>query len=370
MAYNQQQPNVAWYDSGSATSEASAYGGGGATTRGGDARHRPTAATFAPQAPAFVPPPQASFDSFDAAAGGPSTSGYGYGSGGVNDRGPTGPGGGFEDEPPLLEELGIDLSGIVRRSAAVLSGRASAAVGGAAGGASSSPGGDDGPDLGGPLLFLAALGATHLLASKLHFGVILGWTVVGSFASWVVAGNLAAAASAAASDPSSAAASSPPHGSGVPPSSATSAAPLPPAVRVGLYETTCLVGYGMLPLVLASALALLLPAAAASSPGGGSSAGAARAALVGGAALWSGRCASGLFAARWPALRRSSGLVAYPCAMLYCSLALLTLYSRNGGSGISGGGGAATTTVTTLPLVPPPPPPPSLVTPSPPVLTT
>jgi hypothetical protein len=125
-----------------------------------------------------------------------------------------------------------------------------------------------------------------------------------------------------------------------------------------LYDATCLVGYGMLPLVVASAISLLLPA------------GSAKALVVGGAALWSARCASGLFAARWPALRRSSGLVAYPCAMLYCSLALLTLYSRNGGSGISGGGGAATTTVTTLPLVPPPPPPPSLVTPSPPVLTT
>ena len=136
---------------------------------------------------------------------------------------------------------------------------------------SSSAGGnnDDGPDLGGPLLFAAALGATHLLASKLHFGVILGWTVVGSFASWVVAGNLAAAAAADAAasantDPaSSSSASSPPH------ASAGGGGPLPPFARVGLYETTCLVGYGMLPLVLASAAALLLPASAASTSGNG-----------------------------------------------------------------------------------------------------
>ena len=233
MAYNQQQPNVAWYDSGAtSTSGASAYGSS-------DARQRSTAATaptFAPPAPAFIPPP-ASFDSFDAAAGPSSAFGYGGGGGYTGaDRGTTGPGGGFEDEPPLLEELGIDLSGIVRRSVAVLTGRASAAVGGAAGvsSSSSSAGGnnDDGPDLGGPLLFAAALGATHLLASKLHFGVILGWTVVGSFASWVVAGNLAAAAAADAAasantDPaSSSSASSPPH------ASAGGGGPLPPFARV------------------------------------------------------------------------------------------------------------------------------------------
>lgn len=41
-------------------------------------------------------------------------------------------------------------------------------------------------DLGGPLLLAAALGFLHLLMGKLHFGVILGWTVVASLAiSWV-----------------------------------------------------------------------------------------------------------------------------------------------------------------------------------------
>lgn len=352
----QQQPSVAWYDSGAAAGGASSYGGGAATS---DARHRSSGATFAPPAPAFIPPQQpASFDSYDG-AGGPSTtsSGYGgYGGYGGGDRGTTGPGGGFEDEPPLLEELGIDVAGIARRSVAVLRGRAAAAVGGAAGASSSTSSGDDGPDLGGPLLFAAALGATHLLASKLHFGVILGWTVVGSFACWVVAGNLAAAA-AASSDP--AASSSPPHGPSS--SSSTAAAPLPPVARVGLYETTCLVGYGMLPLVLASAAALLLPAPPSGGDGG---VGAPRALLVGGAALWSSRCASRLFAARWPVLRNSSGLVAYPCAMLYCALALLTLYPRNGNAVVGGGAGAATTPV--APLVPPPP----ALVPPPPVLTT
>jgi len=148
-------------------------------------------------------------------------------------------------------------------------------------------------------------------------------------------------------------------------SGSASAVPLPPPSRVGLYEVTCLVGYSMLPLVLASAAALLLPVSHSANSNG---VGAARALLVGGAALWSSRCASKLFAARWPALRQGGGatLAAYPCAMLYCALALLTLYSKNGGVG--GGGATATLTTTTTSTTTTPPV--AQVPPPPPVLTT
>ena len=168
--------------------------------------------------------------------------------------------------------------------------------------------------MGGPLLFAAALGATHLLASKLHFGVILGWTVAGSAAAWIVASALVSAAAGGGG------------GGGVSPGGGSvgggSSGP-----GVGLYDATCLVGYGMLPLVAASALALLLPA------------GRVRAVLVGGAALWATAAARGLFAARAPALRGAGWLVAYPCGLLYGALALLTLYSKGGGGHGGGGGG-------------------------------
>jgi protein YIPF5/7 len=143
-------------------------------------------------------------------------------------------------------------------------------------------------------------------ASKLHFGVILGWTVAGSAAVWVVASSLAAAAAADGGGGGGGGASA--SGGGV-----------------GWYETTCQVGYGLLPLVVASAASLLLPRA----PGGGAG-GAARALVCGGAG-WGALTAASLVSARAPALRPHRALIAYPCALLYGALALLTLYHRSGG---------------------------------------
>ena len=55
--------------------------------------------------------------------------------------------------PSRHTELGIDLPSILRKSAAVLTCRPRAA-------------GAEAPDLGGPLLFAAALGAVHLLVRR------------------------------------------------------------------------------------------------------------------------------------------------------------------------------------------------------------
>ena len=84
----------------------------------------------------------------------------------------------FDDEPPLLEELGIDLSAIARKSAAVLAHRLR------------SPALDEGLDMGGALVWALALGALHLLAGKMHFGLVLGWGVLQSVAVWFVAHQL------------------------------------------------------------------------------------------------------------------------------------------------------------------------------------
>ena len=70
-------------------------------------------------------------------------------------------------------ELGIDIPAILRRTFGILTFRL---------------GSQDAEnlDLGGPLIFMALLGAAHLLAGKLHFGYILGWTVVASMLLWWV----------------------------------------------------------------------------------------------------------------------------------------------------------------------------------------
>ena len=67
-----------------------------------------------------------------------------------------------------------------------------------------------------------------LQSGKLHFGVILGWSVAGSTAVWFVVNNMAGMES-------------------------------PDSHGTGLYDCTCLLGYGMLPMVLHALLCLLVP---------------------------------------------------------------------------------------------------------------
>lgn len=126
-------------------------------------------------------------------------------------------------EPLGLAELGIDIPAILSRTRSILTFRL---------------GGPDleSLDLGGPLIFMGLLGLAHLVVGKLHFGYILGWTVVGSVLIWFVLNSIAASAGAAAPSPDDAAGRS-----------------------LDLYSCCCLLGYCLLPLVLHALLALLLP---------------------------------------------------------------------------------------------------------------
>ncbi|KAL4531691.1 hypothetical protein Ndes2526B_g04207 [Nannochloris sp. 'desiccata'] len=120
----------------------------------------------------------------------------------------------FEDEAPLLEELGIDIPAILSRTKSILTFRLS--------------GHDvDSLDLGGPLVYMACLGIAHLLVGKLHFGYILGWTIVGSGLIWFILGSI----------------------TGHDGESGT----------LDLYSCCCLMGYSLLPLVLHAVGSLLLP---------------------------------------------------------------------------------------------------------------
>ncbi|GAX80868.1 hypothetical protein CEUSTIGMA_g8303.t1 [Chlamydomonas eustigma] len=121
----------------------------------------------------------------------------------------------FEDEPPLLEELGIDLGGILVKTRSVLFHRLNNRL-------------LDDLDMGGALVFVIVLGGLHLLMGKIHFGVILGWSVVHSVVLWYLINQLA--------------------GSGAAESKG-----------LDLYSVCCVVGYCMVPLVVHSAISLLLP---------------------------------------------------------------------------------------------------------------
>ncbi|NXK51563.1 YIPF7 protein, partial [Chauna torquata] len=78
---------------------------------------------------------------------------------------------GFDEEPPLLEELGINFEHIWQKTLTVLNPMKPA----------------DGnimneTDLTGPIVFCLALGATLLLAGKVHFGYVYGVSAIGCLA--------------------------------------------------------------------------------------------------------------------------------------------------------------------------------------------
>uniref|UniRef100_A0A383W3U1 Uncharacterized protein n=1 Tax=Tetradesmus obliquus TaxID=3088 RepID=A0A383W3U1_TETOB len=176
----------------------------------------------------------------------------------------------FEDEPPLLEELGIDIPSILQKTKAILLHQMKSNC-------------LDELDFGGALIFLLLLGGLHLLLGKMHFGVLLGWSVVQSIVLWFVVNQIASneAAEHRALD---------------------------------LYSCCCIVGYGMLPLILLSVAVLLTPRGPVS------------AVLAILAAAWSAITAAKVLARISHALAEVRSLVLIPCFLLYGSFALLTVY--------------------------------------------
>lgn len=75
----------------------------------------------------------------------------------------------FEDEPPLMEELGIDLQQIYQTTMTVLNPSKPAATNLM-----------DDPDLSGPLMFCLGFGSLLLLSGKIHFGYIYGVALIGA----------------------------------------------------------------------------------------------------------------------------------------------------------------------------------------------
>ncbi|KAJ8551510.1 hypothetical protein K7X08_021525 [Anisodus acutangulus] len=119
---------------------------------------------------------------------------------------------GFEDEPPLLEELGINTKQIYQKTVSILNPFRV------------KPDLHEDADLSGPFIFLMTFGLFQLLAGKLHFGIILGWVIMASLFLYVVFNMLAGR-----------------NG------------------NLDLYRCVSLIGYCMLPIVILSAISLFLP---------------------------------------------------------------------------------------------------------------
>lgn len=176
-------------------------------------------------------------------------------------------GGGFEDEPPLLEELGIDFNHIIEKTKVVLNPMRNINQ-------------DivNETDLAGPLVFAFGLASCLLLAGKMHFGYIYGISVFAVLMMWLLLKMMA------------------------------------PNEGPSFGTVTSILGYCLLPIVLLSGCAILF-----------SLQGVVGTCLSTLAVLWCSWSSSKLFCS---ALNMSAqqALVAYPCAMLYGVFALLAVF--------------------------------------------
>ncbi|GLJ56061.1 hypothetical protein SUGI_1203610 [Cryptomeria japonica] len=176
--------------------------------------------------------------------------------------------GAFEDEPPLLEELGINTRLITKKTLNLLNP------------IRVNPNLHENADLSGPFLFCIAFGIFQLLAGKLHFGVILGWITVASLYLYVVFNMLAGK-----------------NGS------------------LDLYRCLSLVGYCMLPMVIFSALALFVPHQ-----------GVVMFVMAAVTVVWCTRACSNLLLVLASHGDEHHKLVAYACGLIYMLFSLLVIF--------------------------------------------
>lgn len=196
----------------------------------------------------------------------PSYGGNDFGSSNVGPD-PSMYGGGFDDEPPLLEELGIDFDHIYQKTLVVLNPLRQ--IEGSI---------VNETDLAGPLIFAFALGSTLLLSGKMHFGYIYGISLFAILMMYCLLYLMA------------------------------------PQEGPSWGTTASILGYCLLPIVMLSTISILF-----------SLQGVTGMVLAIACVLWCSLSASTLFCSALN-MKSQQPLVAYPCAMLYGVFALLTIF--------------------------------------------
>ncbi|KAE9549382.1 hypothetical protein FO519_007410 [Halicephalobus sp. NKZ332] len=174
----------------------------------------------------------------------------------------------YDNEPPLLEELGINFDHIRQKTFAVLNpvGSASADV-------------IADQDLAGPLVFCLLFGASLLLHGKLQFGYIYGIGLLGCVGMYSLL-NLMAEESKS----------------------------------ISFTCTASVLGYCLLPMSILSMIAAVLSLRGVLGYG-----------IAAAAAFWCGSTSSKLFSITLQ-MEGQRLLVAYPCILLYCVFALLAIF--------------------------------------------
>uniref|UniRef100_A0A0R3RS28 Protein YIPF n=1 Tax=Elaeophora elaphi TaxID=1147741 RepID=A0A0R3RS28_9BILA len=173
----------------------------------------------------------------------------------------------FENESPLLEELGINFSHIRQKTFAVLNPVGSVA-----------PDVIADQDLAGPLVFCLLFGAALLLHGKIQFGYIYGIGALGCVGMYALLNLMAADNS------------------------------------ISLTCTASVLGYCLLPMAILSMIAAIF-----------SFQGVLGYLIASAAVIWCSVASSKLFITTL-SLDGQRLLVAYPCALLYCVFALLAIF--------------------------------------------
>lgn len=222
---------------------------------------------------------------------------------------------GYEGEPPLLEELGVNFGHIRSKTLAVLNpfGRIDQHL-------------MDDSDMAGPVLFFFLMGTFLLLSGRVHFGYIYGLALFGSISLHIILSLMAPSTSS--SGPSNV-----PGGGPGNPAQAYSSYPGPSATSVSsssvadhnsgpstltFARSASVLGYCLLPLVATSLVGIVMPM---DTPLG--------IVLTSGAILWSTYSASGIFCAV-SRMRSMRALVAYPLALFYVGFGIMSVFSSKG----------------------------------------
>lgn len=175
----------------------------------------------------------------------------------------------FDDEPPLLEELGINIGAVVNKVKLVANPLSKI----------DNTFADD-ADMTGPVILYLLLGFLLLLQRKVQFGVIYGQATIGCLAVYIVFNLMAARSS------------------------------------IDLYRVTSILGYALLPMVVLSFFAVFVPVKTYRILG----------TILGGSCIfWSTTTATKIFVAVL-AMHDQFWLVWYPLALVYTSFAFITVF--------------------------------------------
>ncbi|KAF2133191.1 golgi membrane protein-like protein [Dothidotthia symphoricarpi CBS 119687] len=199
---------------------------------------------------------------------------------------------GYDGEPPLLEELGVNFGHIKMKTLAVLNpfGRIDQHI-------------MDDSDVAGPILFFLIFGTALLLSGKLHFGYIYGLALLGTILLHSILSLMSPPV-----NPAEVAAG---HDHGHPQGSHFGSSLTFP-------RSASVLGYCLLPLVLVSIFGIILPLD-----------GLFGYFLTSLAIMWCAHSSSSMFTAvgRMSSMR---GLVAYPMVLFYGSFGIMAIFSSRG----------------------------------------